>query len=98
MRDKENTNSAGNDLLNPETCNCDGNCCPPKKKRIYPKLIFSFVMLAALGIIFFKLFSHSAAAPATNKQVFHDPNKPVWSDSTGAKTCDTTKGSSCCSK
>jgi hypothetical protein len=79
-------------------CNCEGNCCPPKKKTILPKIIFSIVVLAALGIILVKLFFHSSPAPAANQQLFRDPNSPVLCDSNGTKTCDTAKGSSCCPK
>lgn len=79
-------------------CNCDDNCCQPKKKAFLPKLIFFVVLLAAAGIIMVKLFYQPAPAPVTGQQVFRDPNSPAWCDTSDSKTCDTTKGSSCCPK
>jgi hypothetical protein len=80
-------------------CGCDDNCCSPKKKSIWPKIIFTVVILAVIGIVVAKLFFTTPKAPVTNSQVVNDPNSPKWADSckSGA-TCDTTKGSSCCGK
>lgn len=83
---------------NLKECGCDSNCCSPKKNTILMKLIFFVILVAALGIIFVKLFFYSSPAPAANQQLFQNPNSPAWCDSTGSKTCDTTKGSSCCPK
>jgi hypothetical protein len=82
---------------NQNDCGCEGGCCPPKKKSIVPKVIFSLVVVAALGIILAKLFL-SSPAPASNQKALRDSNSPVSCDSAGAKTCDTAKGSSCCPK
>lgn len=81
-----------------QNCDCESNCCPPKKTSILPKMIFSVVLLAAMGVILVKLFFTSAPTPASNQQVFRNPDSPAWSDSTQSKCCDTTKGTSCCPK
>jgi len=96
IKSQENTDHEKND------CGCDGNCCPPKKKSIWPKIIFTIVILAAIGIIAAKLLFTSPPAPASpamNSQVVNDPNSPKWADSCKSGSgCDTTKGSSCCGK
>ncbi len=98
----EKIKSQDNSGLDQNSCNCEGDCCPPKKKSIWPKIIFTVVILAALGIIAAKLLFTSPPAPAstvTNSQVVNDPNSPKWADSCKSGSgCDTIKGSSCCGK
>jgi len=94
--DKTINHTGGRD--NQNDCNCNGNCCPTKKKNILSKIIFTVVLLAALGIILVKLFFQSTPVPAANHQVSRDPDSPVWCDSTDNKTCDTSRESSCCPK
>jgi len=100
MDDK--TKSQENPNLDKNDCSCEGNCCQPKKKSIWPKIIFTVVILAAIGVIAAKLLFTSPTAPAapvTNSQVVNDPNSPKWADSCKSSSgCDTTKGSSCCPK
>jgi|PlaIllAssembly_1097288.scaffolds.fasta_scaffold370279_2 hypothetical protein len=98
MEDKDEIKNHTEGQGRQNDCNCEGNCCPPKKKTIFPKIIFSIVVFAALGIILMKLFFHLSPAPAANQKLFRDPNSPVWCDSSGTKACDTAKGSSCCPK
>ncbi len=87
---------------NNDDCNCGGDCCQPKKKSIWPKVIFTLVMLAAMGVIVVKLFFTSSpvtSTPVKNSQIVNDQNSPKWADSCkSASGCDTTKGSSCCPK
>jgi hypothetical protein len=84
------------DLNNPKDCGCNADCCPPKKNTFLTKLIFFVIIVAALGIIFVKIFNRPPTI--ANQQLFRNPNAAVWCDSTATKTCDTTKGSSCCPK
>lgn len=99
---EETTKTQENTLPGKNNCNCEGDCCPPKKKSILPKIIFTAVILAAIGIIAAKLFFNTTQAPASpviNSQVVNDPNSPKWADSGKTSSCcDTTKGSSCCGK
>jgi len=96
IKSQENTN------LEKKDCGCDVDCCPPKKKSIWPKIIFTIVILAAIGVIAAKLFIITPKAPTTpvtNSQVVNDPNSPKWADSCKSSSgCDTTKGSPCCPK
>ena len=95
MEEKEKTSNIPDTKGNGNDCGCEGNCCPPKKNNMLTKIIFAVVLLAAIGIISVKLFNKPA--PATGQEV---PCKPGSSccDTTKVKTCDTTKGSSCCPK
>jgi hypothetical protein len=98
MEEKDKTGTFEEGRNNKNYCDCKDNCCQPKKKSFLPKIIFSVVILAALGIILVKLFFSASPVPASNQQVFRDPNSPARCDTTATKSCDTTKGSSCCPK
>ncbi len=85
--------------MDEEKCECDGVCCPPKKKSRWPKIVFVVVLLAAAGIIVMKLFFSPPQTPAASRQVVNDTNSPAWADTSCSKSgCDTTKSSSCCPK
>jgi arsenate reductase len=85
-----------------QDCGCEDGCCPPKKKNPFTKWIFAVIILAALGIIGFKLFCHqtpkneSCCPPGSS--VLCDSTNKATGDTTKAAPCDTTKGSSCCPK
>jgi hypothetical protein len=95
---KENYNNnpqvEGEDKI--QDCGCTNGSCKPKKKNNFSKLIFAVIILTALAIIGVKLVGHSVNA--SGKQLFAAPGKPSCCDTSNTKTCDTTKGSSCCSK
>ncbi len=79
-----------------EDCGCaDGNC-QPKKKNIFSKILFGVILLAAIAIIGIKLAGRSGNA--SDKQAITTPGKVSGCDTSKTKTCDTTQGSSCCSK
>jgi|WetSurMetagenome_2_1015567.scaffolds.fasta_scaffold196115_2 hypothetical protein len=75
-----------------KNCGCsDGNCCPPERKPKWRMVLAILLLLIAFGIIGFKVVSMSnKPAPAANDS--------TRCDTTGKVACDTTKGSSCCSK
>lgn len=76
-------------------CECDSDCCQPRKKSVWPKVIFSIVMMAALAIIASKL-SHG---PGPVNSAPGDQKTAACKDSAALKSCcDTAKTSSCCPK
>ena len=75
---------------NKQDCGCEDGCCQPKKKNNFSKVIFAVILLTALAIIGVKLVGRSGNDPV--KQMVSSPGCDT------AKTCDTTKGSSCCPK
>ena len=77
-------------------CGCTDGSCKPKKKNIFSKILFVVILIAAAAIIGIKLAGHSDNA--SGKQLIASPGKVSSCDSIKSKTCDTTKGSSCCSK
>jgi hypothetical protein len=79
-----------------QDCGCDDDCCQPKKKNIFSKLIFALILLAAVAIIGIKLVGRSGNA--SDKQSVAAPGKVSICDTAKTKTCDTTKSSSCCPK
>lgn len=87
-----------------QQCECEGNCCPPKKSNMTPKIIFTIILLAAIGVIAFKLVNKPA--PAAVKESCCPAKNSTGCDTTTTTTCDTTKttsfdttkGSSCCPK
>jgi len=91
--DKVKNQTGGPDKQN---CDCEGNCCPPKKNNNSKKIIFAFILLAAIGLIAFKLVNKPA--PAAVKESCCPPQFSTGYDTTKTATCDTTKGSSCCPK
>ena len=92
--DKTKNQDGCND--NPNDCNCEGNCCPPKKNNIPSKIIFILIVLAAIGVIASKLVNKPA--PAVAKESCCPPQFSTGYDTAKKVTCDTTKGSSCCPK
>jgi hypothetical protein len=83
----------GSDSKN--NCNCEGDCCPPKKKNVSSKIIFVIVMLAAIGLIVFKLVNKPAPAVKEN---CCPPKSAAACDTAKNASCDSAKGSSCCPK
>jgi len=81
---------------NQNDCGCEGCCCPPKKKNTLSKIIFAVILIAAIGIIAFKLFYQPA--PVAAKESCCPPGSSSKCDTSKTATCDTTKGSSCCPK
>ncbi len=79
-----------------QDCGCEGGCCPPKRKNPFTKILFAVVIVAALGIIGFKLFHQKA--PAAAKSSCCPQSSTSACDTAKKTTCDTIKGSSCCPK
>jgi len=91
--DKIKNQTGGPDKQN---CDCEGNCCPPKTNNKSKKVIFTVILLAAIGLVAFKLFNKPA--PAAVKESCCPAKFTTGYDTTKTVTCDTTKGSSCCPK
>jgi hypothetical protein len=54
----------------PENNNCgceNGECCPPKRKPKWMRIISVLVLLVALSIIFFKVFTDNSAGKEDQK-------------------------------
>jgi hypothetical protein len=81
----ENNNNTTQD------CGCnDGDCCQPKRKPKWRMFLSILLLLAALGIVAFKVVSmNNAPAPVAGASAC---------DTAAKAGCDTTKGSSCCPK
>jgi len=77
-------------------CGCEGNCCPPPKKKPYKTILFAVIILAALGIVAFKL-THKPP-PEAVKKACCPSGSTAGCDTTKKAACDTTKNSSCCPK
>jgi hypothetical protein len=97
MEENYNDNQSVESENKKQDCGCDDGCCQPKKKNTWSKWIFALILLAAIAIIGIKLTGRSDNASAKQTVV---PGKAACCDTSkaGSKTCDTTKGSSCCSK
>ncbi len=79
-----------------KNCDCGDNCCPPKKNHRSKIIIFIVILLAAIGVIGFKLVNKPA--PAAVKESCSPPQFSTGYDTTKNVACDTTKSSSCCPK
>jgi len=75
-------------------CECDGNCCPPKKSNIFSKAIFGLVILAAVVIIVVKIFFQPVSG--ADKQIVNKQGSTSCCDTSSGKTSDTIKMPSCC--
>lgn len=96
MENKINNEKQAGGIDSPNDCNCEGNCCPPKKQSPVKKIIFAFVILIALGITAFKLINPST--PVAAKEACCSQGSSVGCDTTKTAACDTAKGSTCCPK
>jgi len=76
-------------------CGCDGDCSTPKKKSPVKTILFIIIILAAAGIIAFKVISNPQKESGKQSCT---PAAAAGCDTTKKATCDTTKGSSCCPK
>jgi hypothetical protein len=89
-----------------QDCGCDGDCCTPKRSKLWMKIVFIVIVAAAIGIVSMKLIEKSDAPVPPKKSCCSDSTKcsnqmkdnAKTNDSTKSKGCDKTKGSSCCSK
>jgi len=79
---------------NQNDCGCEDGCCPPKKSNPFKMIIFAVIILAAMGIVAFKLINHPE--PVTAKESCCPPGSSVKCDTTTSGNCDTTRSSSCC--
>ncbi len=80
-------------------CNCEGDCCPPKKDKPWKKIVFFVTMLAAVSIVFIRLSSESKGkSMGTNDPI--NIQQATGADSTAvkdcSKTCDPSQNPSCC--
>lgn len=79
-----------------QNCDCDGNCCPPKKNNKPKIIIFTAILLAAIGVIAYKVVNKPV--PAAVKESCCPGQVSAGCDTTKTATCDTAKESSCCPK
>jgi len=96
MEENNNGNQAVEGENKNQDCGCDDGCCQPKKKNTWSKWIFALILLAAVAIIGIKLTGRSDAS--AKQSVVAGKAASCDTLKAGPKTCDTTKGSSCCSK
>jgi hypothetical protein len=94
--DKNQKNNGPCDPGNNQDCGCGDNCCPPKKSNVFRTILFAVVILAALGVVAFKLTSPAVPAPA--KEACCPPGSTAACDTAKAGCDDTTKSSTCCPK
>ena len=81
---------------NRNDCGCEGDCCPPKKHNIVRTIFFAVIILAAMGIVAFKLTHKPAAEPG--KESCCPPGSSATCDTTKTSSSDTSGNSSCCPK
>jgi hypothetical protein len=96
MEEIHNENPTVGDKNKNQDCGCTDGSCQPKKKNIFSKVFFAVILLAAVAIIGVKLSGRSGNV--SDKQSVVTPGIVPGCDTTKTKTCDTSKGSSCCPK
>lgn len=84
------------DNNNANDCGCEGNCCEPKKKSPLKAVLFVVIILAAFGIVAFKLTNRTNTE--AQKKESCTPGASSACDTTKNAGCDTSKNSSCCGK
>jgi len=94
MDENENLGSQSQSRGNGKDCGCEDGCCTPKKSNPFKKIIFIVIILAALGIVAFKLTRQTA--PVSAKGSCCPPGSSANCDTTKSGSCDTTKSASCC--
>ena len=72
-----------------QDCGCGDSCCAPSKSKLWMKIVFIAIVVAALAIVAVKLINGGADTTA---------KKSSCCDSTKTKTCDKDTKSPCCSK
>ena len=98
-----------NETNKQQDCGCNGgDCCTPKKSKLWMKIVFVAIVLAAIAIITVKLVNKGCTTEPAKKSCCSDSTKSCnhkkdtvkinGSDTTKPKCCDKKKGSSCCSK
>ena len=79
-------------------CNCnDTNCCTPKKKSIWPKILLIVIVLAAVLIVLWKLYCPTAQNCSKPGCCPKDSTVTVQQDTT-MSCCKKSATHSCCSK
>jgi len=77
-------------------CGCEDGCCPPKKNNPLTRIAAIVILLAALGIIAFKLISGPSAQQTEGACC--PGGSEACADSARGTPCDTATSSSCCQK
>jgi hypothetical protein len=90
-----------NQEINKPDCNCNSDCCQPKKNKLWMKIVFIAVVLAAVAIVTVKLVVKSGPEPGTVCDSISNANSACC-DTSGMKNCvkitDPSKNKSCCPK
>ena len=76
-------------------CGCGPDCCPPKKNKLWMKIVFGAVILAAIAIISIKLCCPGCGS---DNKCSGKTEKSCCADSTKPDKCKDAKTASCCSK
>ena len=83
-----------------QDCGCNGDCCQPKKGKIWTKMIFFIIVTAAIAIVTFKLFINNIKAEPKAKTVSKE--QPACCDTTKPnmfiQISDPNKNQPCCPK
>jgi len=79
----ENENKSNQD------CGCGSDCCPPKKNKLWMKLVFIAIVVAAVGIVTVKLISSNTS---------DSTEKSSCCDTTKSKGCCEKENHSCSSQ
>ncbi|MEI6124498.1 MAG: hypothetical protein WCQ95_12810 [Bacteroidota bacterium] len=75
-------------------CGCDDGCCQPKKSKLWAKILFAVVIVAAIAIIAIKFTGNNNNSD--NKSTMVKNEKIGATDST--KSCCPKSNASCCPK
>lgn len=82
-------------------CSSSGDCCTPKKSKLWMKIVFIVIVVAAMAIVTVKLVN-SNNCKSDAKGVTVATEKSGCGDSTKSikcvKICDPEKNPSCCPK
>lgn len=92
---ENNETRKDNRRIDNQNCDCEGNCCTPKKNT-FNRIIFIVILVAAIGVIGFKITNRPALS--VEKESCCPARVSTGNDTTNDSTCDTTNGSSCCPK
>ncbi len=71
-----------------QNCDCGPDCCTPKKKnKLWMKLLFILIILAAVAIITVKLAGKNHSEANVTKDTVNVQQTAGCCDTTGIKTC-----------
>lgn len=76
-----------------QDCGCGDGCCTPSKSKLWMKILFAIIIIAAIAIVSYKLVNNNTSSAKVGATI--GTEKSGCCDSSKTKSCES-GNKSCC--